>query len=66
MRQLADEKGCTVPQVALAWVLRQPGLDVYALVGARTGAECQANAEVFDLPLTAAEMEWLDLRRQER
>ncbi len=29
-------------------------------------AECRANAEVFDLALTAAEMEWLDLRRQER
>ncbi len=64
--ELAAEKGCTVPQVALAWVLRQPGLDVYALVGARTGAECRANAEVFDLPLTAAEMEWLDLRGEER
>lgn len=36
------------------------------VVRARTGAECRAKAELFDLPLTAAEMEWLDLRGEER
>lgn len=64
--ELAAEKGCSVPQLALAWVLNYPGLDVYALVGARTPAECQANAAVFDVQLSPAELDWLDLRRDDR
>lgn len=64
--ELAAEKGVAVPLVALAWVLQFPGLDVYALVGARTPDEVKANAEVFNLQLSAAELDWLDLRRDDR
>jgi aryl-alcohol dehydrogenase-like predicted oxidoreductase len=66
VQELAAEKGATVPQVALAWVLQAPDLDVFALVGARTPAEVKANVEVFDLELTPAEHAWLDLQQDER
>lgn len=64
--ELAAEKGVAVPLVALAWVLQYPGLDVFALVGARTPDEVKANVEVFNLQLTPAEFDWLDLRRDDR
>lgn len=62
VERLAREKGLTVPQVALAYVLNQP-LDLYALVGACTPDECRANVQVLDVALTPEEMAWLDLRR---
>lgn len=58
---LADEKGMTVPQIALAYVLNQP-LNLFALVGCRTGTEFAANIQAADLKLSAAELAWLDLR----
>ena len=64
--ELAREKGMSVPQVALAWVVQQPGLDVFALVGTFTGAEFSENLKALEVKLTAAEMEWLDLRRDDR
>jgi aryl-alcohol dehydrogenase-like predicted oxidoreductase len=62
---LAMEKGLNVPQIALAYVLNQP-LNIYALVGARSGEEIAANLQALDLELTPAEMDWLDLKREER
>ncbi len=61
VEKLAADKSLTVPQVALAYVLNQP-LNIFALVGARSRAECDANLEVLSLELTQAEMDWLDLR----
>jgi len=62
VHELAAAKGCTVPQLALAWVLNQP-LNVFALVGAASGEEYRANAVACDLKLTPAELAWLDLQR---
>jgi aryl-alcohol dehydrogenase-like predicted oxidoreductase len=59
-RQLAAEKGFTLPQIALAYVLAQP-LDVYALVGCRSRAEFSENLAALDCALTPDEMAWLDL-----
>ena len=64
-RELAADKGVSVPQIALAWVLHQD-LDIYALVAPRNARECEENAAVFDIELTGAELEWLDLRREQR
>ena len=66
VHELAAEKGASVPQIALAWVMQDPDLDVYALVGARTPAEADNNMEVFNIELTATERDWLDLRRDDR
>ena len=63
--QLAEEKGLSIPQVALAYVLGQP-LNIYALVGARNGDEIRANLQALHTELTADEMAWLNLERSER
>lgn len=63
--ELAAEKGRSVPQVALAYVLQQP-LEIFALVGCETPEEFRANTEALQIKLTQVEMEWLDLRRATR
>lgn len=57
--ELAAQKGLSLPQLALAYVLSQP-LDIYALVGCSSGAEFRANVEAHALKLTADERRWLE------
>jgi len=63
-RELAQRKHVTVPQIALAFILNQP-LNVFALVGAASREECQANAAALDIKLTPDELAWLDLQKTE-
>ena len=63
--ELALEKDCTIPQLALSWVLHQD-LNVFALVGPVAPEECRANAAVFDIELSPEELDWLDLGRDSR
>jgi len=65
VRELAREKGLSVPQIAMAYVMNQP-LNIFALVGAASGEEFKANVEALDVTLTAEELAWLDLRRETR
>lgn len=58
---LAAAKGLSLPQIALAYVLNQP-LNIFALVGCRTGAEFADNLAALFLKLTAEELAWLDLQ----
>lgn len=62
---LAKEKGCTVTQIALAWIMTGP-LNVFALTGAASREECRANAAALEIPLTARERDWLDLKEDDR
>ena len=64
-QRLAEERGLTVAQVALAYVLCQP-LNLFALVGAFSAAEFAADVEAGTLRLTPAELAWLDLSRASR
>ncbi|MBC7234379.1 MAG: aldo/keto reductase [Chloroflexi bacterium] len=64
-RALAQEKGCTIPQIALAYVLGAP-LNVFPLVGAVNGEEFRQNVAAFDIALTPRERKWLDLQVDER
>jgi aryl-alcohol dehydrogenase-like predicted oxidoreductase len=64
-RELAEEKGMTVTQIAVAYVLNQP-MNIFALVGCQTGAEYRANVEAAELKLTPEELAWLDLRSDTR
>jgi aryl-alcohol dehydrogenase-like predicted oxidoreductase len=64
-RELAAERGLTIPQVALAYVLGQPD-DIYPLVGCASGEEFRQNAAALDVALTPQELAWLDLRSDER
>jgi aryl-alcohol dehydrogenase-like predicted oxidoreductase len=64
-RELARERGLTVPQVAMAYVLNQPD-DIFALVGCENGEEFRQNTAACDLTLTPQELAWLDLRSDTR
>jgi aryl-alcohol dehydrogenase-like predicted oxidoreductase len=64
-RELAEEKGLTIPQIAMAYVHNQP-LNIFALVGCQNGAEFKANAEALEVKLSPEEVAWLDLRSEGR
>lgn len=63
--ELAEEKGCTLRQVALAWVLHQP-LEVYALIGPATVSELDDCLGALDVELTPDEVAWLNLEGERR
>ncbi|MFN8523474.1 MAG: aldo/keto reductase [Chloroflexota bacterium] len=60
--QLARDRGRSLSQIALAWVLHQP-LDIYALVGPRTVAELDDCLAALDVELSPAEQAWLNLEQ---
>ena len=62
-RRLASDKGLSLPQIALAYVLSYP-LDIFALVGSATPEEVRANVQAVNTRLTAEEMAYLDLRQE--
>jgi aryl-alcohol dehydrogenase-like predicted oxidoreductase len=62
---LARERGATVPQIALAYILNSP-LNVFPLIGAATGEEFAQNLAALDLPLSEAERAWLNLEQASR
>ena len=58
VRDLADfaaERGATVAQLAIAWTLANPAVDV-AIVGARSPEQIRQTAPATELALSAAEM----------
>jgi aryl-alcohol dehydrogenase-like predicted oxidoreductase len=57
---LAEKRGLTVPQVALAYVLSHD-LNVFALVGCRNSAEFEENLVALETELSTDEVAWLDL-----
>ena len=59
--RLAADKGLSLPQVALAYVLSQP-LNIFALVGCATPEEFEQNAAALRVELTPDELAWLELR----
>ena len=63
--ELAEEKGLTVPQVAMAYVMSAP-MNIFALIGTRSPEEFAANLEASTVRLTTREMAWLELRSDER
>jgi aryl-alcohol dehydrogenase-like predicted oxidoreductase len=65
VEDLGARYGLSIPQVATAYIMSQP-LDVFALVGCRTGDEFAMNAAVLGQKLSADELAWVDLRSSER
>lgn len=59
-QQLAQEKGVSAIQIALAYVLSQP-FPACALIGPRTEAEMVSCRDGAELVLSAQELAWLDL-----
>jgi aryl-alcohol dehydrogenase-like predicted oxidoreductase len=58
---LAAELGYHPIQIALAWVLNQPGLTTFALIGPRTMAELESSLAAAEIALTEAQVAWLNL-----
>ncbi|MYW02733.1 aldo/keto reductase [Streptomyces sp. SID3343] len=59
VRALADERGVTAAQLALAWLLAQ-GDDVVPIPGTRSGVRLAENAGAADVELSAAEVARLE------
>jgi aryl-alcohol dehydrogenase-like predicted oxidoreductase len=60
---ISKEKEATIPQVALAWLLAQPGV-TSPIVGANKMTQLEDNLRAADLRLTAAEVERLSSTTQ--
>ena len=58
LAQIAKEKGTTIAQVALAWLLAQPGV-TSIIIGANKLSQLEDNLKAAELELTAAEIEVL-------
>jgi aryl-alcohol dehydrogenase-like predicted oxidoreductase len=59
LRALAEKKGVTVAQIAIAWVLHR-GEDIVPLVGSRTRAQLTESLAALDVTLDAAEIAALE------
>jgi aryl-alcohol dehydrogenase-like predicted oxidoreductase len=51
LKEIADEKGVTLSQLAIAWVMAQ-GDDILTLVGSRTVAQLQSTVKAGDINLS--------------
>jgi aryl-alcohol dehydrogenase-like predicted oxidoreductase len=54
LQEIADEKGCTTAQLAIAWVVHQ-GDDILPLVGTTKRSRLKENLEALKIKLTAEE-----------
>lgn len=63
--ELAAEKGVSVPQIAIAYILDSP-LNVFPLVASYSESEMVDNLKAFEVQLTPQESAWLDLRSDTR
>jgi aryl-alcohol dehydrogenase-like predicted oxidoreductase len=59
LERFAAERGCTVGQLAIAWTLAHPAVDV-AIVGARTPAQIEQNAPAAEIQLTTVDLGRID------
>lgn len=59
VRRLAEKKGCTAAQLALAWVLHKGG-DIVPIAGAKTRAHLDENADAAEVALSAADLDELE------
>jgi len=63
--QLAEEKGATVPQIALAYCVCGP-MNCFPIMAAWTPRQARENAAAADIELSPAELAWLDLKSETR
>ena len=65
LEELANQRGSTIPRVALAYVLDQP-MNIFPLAAPRNAGQVQDNAAALDLKLSPEEIAWLELRTDDR
>ena len=61
---LAERKGASVPQIAIAWLFRQ-GLNAFAVIGTSSAERMRENIGALDIDLTDAENDYLNLKTEE-
>ena len=59
LEKVAKDRGCSVPQAALAWVRQKPGVHS-TIIGARRMSHLEDNMGSLDYELTQAQMKALD------
>ncbi len=62
---LASEKRVTPAHVALAFIMNQP-MNMYSVVGSHSPAKFNANIEAANIKLSPQEIDWLDLKNDNR
>lgn len=65
VKQLSEETGLSITQIALAYVMNQP-LNIFALTGCRTPGEFYENLQALNTQLPPETLAWLDLKRDSR
>lgn len=60
--ELAATKGCTVPQIAMAWIFKQ-NINTFAVVSTSKASRMQENIDALHIELSADEVLYLDLRK---
>ena len=58
--RMGREKGLTVPQVAVSYVMSQP-LNLFPIIASASAKEFRANRDATELSLTSEEVAWLNL-----
>jgi len=58
LHPIAQQKGCTLAQLALAWVMAQP--NTHAIAGARNPEQALANAKAVEVSLSESELSTID------
>ena len=61
--ELAEKKGCTVSQIALAWMFQQ-GLNIYVLVSTTKTFRLEENLRAFTVELSEDEIRYLNLQEE--
>lgn len=61
LEQMAEQKGCTVAQLALAWLLNSP-INTFVIVGNTRVASLRKSVEAVSIPMTQEERAYLDLQ----
>ena len=59
MQEVAEEKGATMAQISLAWLLHQDGIDA-PIVGTTSIQHLEEAAEAVDIKLSESEQEYLE------
>lgn len=62
--KLAAEKGCSVAQLAMAWIYQQ-GLNTFAVVSTGKASRMQENIDAMYVEMSEEEIRYLDLRKEE-
>ena len=64
-KEIAEEKNCSIPQVAMAYVLDSP-LNAFPIIGAANRGEIESSLGALNVKLTPQEVLYLELKADTR